>query len=663
MKIDCRIKNCLKSDLFNNIVFGFIIGVIGFIFVYGCSVLNPTYDNWLVNGYAESDILVHYGGWLTFRDSPWNWPLGLDTNLSLPVGNIISFTDSIPIVAIFFKLISNYIPDTFQFFGIYIFLCFILQGISSSMLVNLFTKDRLLILIISFFFVFSPIMLERAFRHTALASHWLIVFSLYLYFKMSKENYAKFKWQFVVLNIFAISIHPYFLPMVMGILTATLIDYAIKNKKIIKPIIFLLLNIISVFLAGYSIGVLGWGVNSSDAGFGIFSMNLNSVVNPYSIGTVLWSRILQKLPQILGNYDGFNYLGLGIIVLIIFILILAIFKFIKNKENYNTIKISLYGKFNKYPGLILVCFIFYIFSISNVVTLNNIVVFQYYLPEKIINLCNIFRASSRMFYPVFYIIYLYCLIYIIRKLKKQWKYVLLSCIFFIQIFDMYPVFRYKYELFDSSTIHTNEYFKSETWNFIGNNYKNIIALNDIRDRNLLLFIGKNHMKSNMIFSTRNGMYAGIFNRYLKDINLILSGEKIDTDTVYISSDKNVFDDLTLNKNNNIYICDLGEYRVVIPKKEKIKYIPNELIKSKIITTLELTDANWTNGINNFSNILLFSYSAIKEETLKSATSLKSQNTIINIENVTSDGTYIHVKCSDKVDLTNFSYPNKIEIIK
>lgn len=268
-----------------------------------------------------------------------------------------------------------------------------------------------------------------------------------------------------------------------------------------------------------------------------------------------------------------------------------------------------------------------------------------------------------MFYPVFYIIYLYCLIYIIRKLKKQWKYVLLSCIFFIQIFDMYPVFRYKYELFDSSTIHTNEYFKSETWNFIGNNYKNIIALNDIRDRNLLLFIGKNHMKSNMIFSTRNGMYAGIFNRYLKDINLILSGEKIDTDTVYISSDKNVFDDLTLNKNNNIYICDLGEYRVVIPKKEKIKYIPNELIKSKIITTLELIDANWTNGINNFSNILLFSYSAIKEETLKSATSLKSQNTIINIENVTSDGTYIHVKCSDKVDLTNFSYPNKIEIIK
>ena len=52
-------------------------------------------------------------------------------------------------------------------------------------------------------------------------------------------------------------------------------------------------------------------------GYGEISMNLNALINPSSPrGIYTWSRLLPQQPQATGQYDGFNYLGLGVLILV-----------------------------------------------------------------------------------------------------------------------------------------------------------------------------------------------------------------------------------------------------------------------------------------------------------------------------------------------------------
>ena len=67
-------------------------------------------------------------------------------------------------------------------------------------------------------FCMLPTLWERAFRHTALASQWLILFALYFYLEYRQALAAgrePFPWQFPLLAFAAVGIHPYFLPPVM----------------------------------------------------------------------------------------------------------------------------------------------------------------------------------------------------------------------------------------------------------------------------------------------------------------------------------------------------------------------------------------------------------------------------------------------------------------
>ena len=64
------------------------------------------------------------------------------------------------------------------------------------------------------------------------------------------------------------------------------------------------------------LGTLGNGYSSSRDGYGFYSMNLNAVFNPDSLGGYTWSHLLPKRAHLYGQYDGFNYLGLGVLALL-----------------------------------------------------------------------------------------------------------------------------------------------------------------------------------------------------------------------------------------------------------------------------------------------------------------------------------------------------------
>ena len=165
-------------------------------------------------GYDESDIIQHYSGWIAFRNSEWSFPLGLEKYMAIEDGTYISFTDSIPWVAIFFKLFNQFLPETFQYFGLYVFLCFIFQGIASINIFKTTTRNTFYSVMGSIILCFSPILLERTFRHSGLGSQWLILFSILIFLKhRNNPNSIHYIFYAILLGL-AIGIHPYFLPMI-----------------------------------------------------------------------------------------------------------------------------------------------------------------------------------------------------------------------------------------------------------------------------------------------------------------------------------------------------------------------------------------------------------------------------------------------------------------
>ena len=61
-----------------------------------------------------------------FRNSGWHFPVGLMDTITYPELYSVVYTDAVPAFAVVFKILSPVFPKTFQYFGIWGLLCFIL---------------------------------------------------------------------------------------------------------------------------------------------------------------------------------------------------------------------------------------------------------------------------------------------------------------------------------------------------------------------------------------------------------------------------------------------------------------------------------------------------------------------------------------------------------
>ena len=374
---------------------GGLLGISVFLLVFGPSPLDVTNDAFCRGGYMEKDIQQHYAGWLFYRQSAGMFPFCLAGNINYPAGLSVAYTDSIPLFAAFFKLLSPLLPATFQYFGWFTLLCFALQGAFGALLLGLFSQSRVLPLIGDVLFVTSPILFERAFRHTSLGAQFLILGALYYYFKSRREDCFACPGLFI-LNVLAITIHPYFLPMTFAVTLALLAEYALRHRQFARPAAYLGVNLAATVGAGWVFGLFyNTATGGTDALYGYFSMNLNALWNPVGVGGVRWSRFLPVQNQVGGNYDAFAYLGLGVLAALA---ILAVYLLGWRRH-------VLFAQLRSHWMLCAVCLILSAFAVSNVVTANGATLFTLPLPQALISLCSVFRSSGRLFWPVYTLLF------------------------------------------------------------------------------------------------------------------------------------------------------------------------------------------------------------------------------------------------------------------
>lgn len=493
-----------------------ILSVLIFGSIYGFLVLNPFYNYWLLKG---GDLTQHYIGWEFFRQSNWQFPLGLMDRIAYPNNISIIFTDSIPLFALLFKMFSPILPQTFQYFGLWELICFILQGVFSSKILMLITKDKVNSVIGAMFFVIAPIFIARVFFHTALSSQWLILLALYLSIKYltseNKEN-RSLVVSWALLGTLCGSIHLYYIPMCFIIMAAFLLVKVIREKSFIQSFIIACSYTLCSIFTVYILGGFSHDHQLDAGGLGQFSFNLNGFFN--SMG---WSIFFPELTAYgEGSGDGFAYLGFGIYGLMIISTLLFVLKYKKHNLKLNS------GVIFKLMPYVIMIPLFVLISCSHIMAVNKNIFIRLPYPDKVVSLWGIFRASGRFIWPVVYIIILFLISYVVKTInKKAITSLTLGILFLLQVIDIGNVLINKNNEFGANYVESS-IIQDINWDNIMKGKKHVVFVSDVRQNQEILYgisqyAYENNMSINDFYfahSASSGDIDKSLEEYMNNIN-------------------------------------------------------------------------------------------------------------------------------------------------
>jgi len=419
MAINSRVNTKENGRAYFSNAVPLLLGLGFFILVVGFGILNPRNVSWLL---ADFDMTLEYLGWAFYRYSPWTFPIGMNPNFGLDISSSIIFSNSLPIFAPIFKVFNPLLGEPFQFWGIWILLCFLLQTWIAWKLIGLMTSNNLLRFFASGLLAFSPSMLFQIGFHNSTVGHFPILAALYLIFR-PQQTYRL--WWWTLLLPCTLLIHPYTFAMILALWIADLLDrlfiqHEMSIKQVAKEILLVLsTTILLAWQMGYFMSV-----SPGETGFGTYRMNLLALFDSSGFDSQNWSYLF-SLPQVRAknNYEGFSYLGLGMILILLLALPVA-------AKHLGQIK-QLARRFI----FVLLCLLaLTVFALSNQIAVGS---WSFTVPisPTLFSIASILRASGRMFWPVIYFISLASIYYLIKGYSKNLAISILGIGLVIQVAD------------------------------------------------------------------------------------------------------------------------------------------------------------------------------------------------------------------------------------
>lgn len=464
-----------------------------FVAIYGINVLNPLYDDWLL---GRGDLTQHYLGWCYYRKGEWTFPFGLTDRIAYPTYTSVIFTDSIPVLAVFFKIFSSVLPETFQYFGWWGLGSFILQGILAVKILKELEVSKIQTFFASILFILSPVMIERMFRHTALGGHWLILAAVYLFVRHRKDydNIAKTSILWGIMGILIAGVHLYYLPMAAAILGIYILcSFFIQKKFKLKYIVPGITFLIGLVVNTYLLGGFSSSAEATSDGLGECSFNLNGLINPK--GYSIFLRDMKMYYE--SQYEGFAYLGLGVIILLASAVVYAVIC-IRNKKSRESI-IYVVGYFIISLALIA-------FAASPEITLNDKLIIQLPYSSTLYRIWSIFRSTGRIVWPVCYFIYILVVVCNDRLWKTFNKgkiavVCLVSCVA-IQVIDLSGNLAGKRDYF-APKIEYESPLEDEIWSELADDgsFKHIVWVSHNIDNGRILHLAKYAHDNDMTMNT------------------------------------------------------------------------------------------------------------------------------------------------------------------
>ena len=397
--------NIKKYSFFICSIASLLLGAAVFIYFFGYKIINPLYIDWIF--YSHPDLQETFLGWNYFQHSPWNFPIGAYDALSYPIETSILNTDSIPLFAIFFKLFKNILPDDFQYWGIYVLLCYMLQSFFGMTIVRKFCKNdflgNLIAILSGLFFVLMPSLTLKAFWHTTSVYHFLILacFVPVIYKFNLKINIIYFG----IVGFLTGSIQPYIVAIDWIIILFYCLYLYIDKKDFKQFLPLISYTAVAIFILYIIGGFLGTSI-LAEIDLLENSFNLNGFFN--SMGFMKCFN----LPY----YDscqsqGYAYFGLGSTIIILASFMHFLIISLKNNILHN------YKK--EFFFIVILIIISVILALSPRITYGNLILFDIPYPPFIVKLWSILRCTGRFILITNYIVLSISLCYITKHFPKK----------------------------------------------------------------------------------------------------------------------------------------------------------------------------------------------------------------------------------------------------
>lgn len=415
-------------------IFSGVIGACIFILIYGVQVLDGTYVDWIRN--ATGDFSQSYYGWSFYRASAWHFPPGLMDSVAYPSLTSIIYIDSVPLFNFIFKVLSPLLPETFQFFGIWGLVCFVLNAALGSCCVYRLTRSPLYSTACSPLFALCTFAMQRLYTHTALAANWVILAGILLVLMtFDKSDRRRYMLLWAALFAVGVSVNIYYLP-ILGIIMVFFCIYRCVTLRSGMPVLSVFASsLLGVVVAFWFFG--GFYHLSSNSGatassIGSLSANLNTLFNPMDTGLYLTgfkgllpSRGLARF----GQYEGYAYLGAGLIAALVFVAVRVLGRFGDMRRWLAQRRLA--------ACLVLLCVLsLAIASWGTLVSVgsHSLLVIPY--PAPILSLFRVFRSMGRFAWGIWDIVAILVLVGLFRLVTRRRAMLLLMVILVLQLVDM-----------------------------------------------------------------------------------------------------------------------------------------------------------------------------------------------------------------------------------
>ncbi len=369
------------------------IGVVGALALFPVPVLLGRAPFWTlprgIVGGSWADMEIALSGYDAFVRGAWGWPVFHIAGLGGAAGTQAIFTDSTPVVALMGRLLFRATRQVIPLFGAWSGLCMVGMALASTALVRaLGARGACAAAAAAAIGVSMPALLAR-WGHLSLMAQALLPLAFLFYVRLhqaARLHAPAVFGQASALCLGALLVHPYLFFMVSGIAAAGVAQAGTDRR--LRGAAGVLAALAAVLGAGVAaMGYLSGDGPVADTGFGLYSTNLLSPFYPQLSG-VIPGGLPFALDGTGGQYEGFAYLGAGLLMLML----------------VSLLPLARRVSAVRHPWLLAVMVSFAVLAVSNRVMLGDMLLLEVPLPDWAMHAAGVVRSSGRFAWPGVYLL-------------------------------------------------------------------------------------------------------------------------------------------------------------------------------------------------------------------------------------------------------------------